>query len=198
VVGAAFATLETDASFFARIRERGPRMAEPRKFPYTSPNAAAGDCSAAFGLTGPSFAVGAGLHAALEALIVGAAFVRSGDVDQLVVVGVDDVGPFVTRMAKALGVAATSGVVALVLSADPRGAIASLGPTELGVGASREEPVVCGHHALMPLLDAELPRVLEASSCDFAPSSGLPGVGAWARAVLIPRDQSAAASLRGN
>ena len=83
-------------------------MAEPRKFPYTSPNAAAGDCSAAFGLTGPSFAVGAGLHAGIEALVVGASLVRAGDVDRLVVVAVDEVGPFVSRMAAALGVVATS------------------------------------------------------------------------------------------
>ena len=68
VVGSALATLETNALFAARLRERGARAAEPRRFPYTSPNAVAGQCSIAFGLTGPSFSVGGGMHAALEAL----------------------------------------------------------------------------------------------------------------------------------
>ncbi len=42
VVGSALATLETNALFAARIRERGARAAEARRFPYTSPNAVAG------------------------------------------------------------------------------------------------------------------------------------------------------------
>ncbi len=42
IVGSALATLETNALFAARIRERGTLAAEPRRFPYTSPNAVAG------------------------------------------------------------------------------------------------------------------------------------------------------------
>jgi 3-oxoacyl-[acyl-carrier-protein] synthase II len=187
VVGASFATLETNASFFARIQERGPRMAEPRRFPYTSPNAAAGDCSAAFGLTGASFAVGSGLHAGLEALVVGSTLVRSGDAERVVVVAVDEIGPVATRLAMDLRVEATTGVVAAVLSADPSGAIAKLGACGLGVGAGTAAPIRTGHTALLPLLRDPLPRVLEASSCDYPlPRHG--SVRGWARVELLPQN----------
>ena len=189
VVGAAFATLETNAAFFARIRERGARMAEPRRFPYTSPNAAAGDCSAAFGLTGASFAVGSGLHAGLEALIVAATLVRGGDTDRVVVVAVDDIGPVAGRLARDLGVEAVSGVVALVVSAEAAGALAKVGLTELGIGASRGGAVAVGHRALLPLAGPAAPLTLEASSClyrPFAPGHG--PVTACGRVALEPRN----------
>jgi 3-oxoacyl-[acyl-carrier-protein] synthase II len=140
LVGESFATLETDASFFARIEARGPRMAEPRKFPYTSPNAAAGDAGLAFGLTGPSFAIGSGMHCGVEALAVAAQMVAAGDAETLVVVAADDVGPVVARMAREMGVDVTEGVVAVVVSSNPTHAVArvvrascglSRGPSDL-------------------------------------------------------------------
>src|SRR5262249_11269143 len=70
VAGQALSTLETNALFYARIAAKGARAAEPRRFPYTSPNAVCGECAVLFGLTGPGFAVGAGPHGALEALAV--------------------------------------------------------------------------------------------------------------------------------
>ena len=53
IVGHALATLETNELFDARRRERGPRSVEPRRFPATSPNAAAGECAIAFRLDRP-------------------------------------------------------------------------------------------------------------------------------------------------
>jgi 3-oxoacyl-[acyl-carrier-protein] synthase-1/3-oxoacyl-[acyl-carrier-protein] synthase II len=192
VVGGPFATMETNASFFARLHERGVRMAEPRKFPYTSPNAAAGDASAVFGLTGPSFAVGCGLHAGVEALVLGAQLVRAGDAEVVVVAAADDVGPTVSRVATALGVEATAGVVALVLSAHQEGAVATVVSASCGMGPRRyHAPVSCGHRALLPLLHFPLPSVIEASSPDLTLGAGQAhadrGAVAWARVELSAR-----------
>jgi len=115
VVGSALATLETNALFAARLRERGASAAAPRLFPYTSPNAVAGECSSAFGLTGPSFAVGGGMHAALEALAVAAVLIESGHAERMVVVGVDEVGPVTQALLPEARL--VSGAVAVLLSA---------------------------------------------------------------------------------
>ncbi len=132
VVGTALATLETNALFAARIRERGARAAEARRFPYTSPNAVAGQCSIAFELTGPSFSVGGGMHAALEALACAAVLVESGDADRIVVVAVDDIGP--TSLAMGHG-SLKAGAVAVLVSAKPTaGARARIGAIELRRG----------------------------------------------------------------
>jgi 3-oxoacyl-(acyl-carrier-protein) synthase len=58
VVGHDVATVSTNEAFFRRVAERGPRAAEPRRFPFTSPNACAGEAAIVFGLKGPSLAVG--------------------------------------------------------------------------------------------------------------------------------------------
>jgi 3-oxoacyl-[acyl-carrier-protein] synthase-1/3-oxoacyl-[acyl-carrier-protein] synthase II len=160
-VGSAFGTLETNALFAARIREQGARAAEPRRFPYTSPNAVAGECSIAFGLTGPSFSTGGGMHAALEALAAGALLVESGDAERIVVVAVDEVGP-VTRALGGTG--ARSGAVALLLSPDGAGALARVGTLQLRRGEAASAPVSPGHLALLPLVAVSGPCKLECSS----------------------------------
>src|SRR5439155_23052548 len=58
IVGYSLATLEANELFDARRRERGARAVEPRRFPATSPNAAAGECAIPFGLTGPTVPLG--------------------------------------------------------------------------------------------------------------------------------------------
>ena len=50
VVGSVGASLQANAEFAARILTRGREHAEPRRFPGTSPNAAAGHVAIAFGL----------------------------------------------------------------------------------------------------------------------------------------------------
>jgi 3-oxoacyl-[acyl-carrier-protein] synthase-1/3-oxoacyl-[acyl-carrier-protein] synthase II len=89
VLGHALATLEHNAVFDARRRERGARFVEPRRFPATSPNAASGECAIAFQLTGPTFAVGASLHGGLEALAVARDLVAVGDAATMLVVAAD-------------------------------------------------------------------------------------------------------------
>jgi 3-oxoacyl-[acyl-carrier-protein] synthase II len=155
VVGETFATLETDATFHARIEDRGVRMAEPRRFPYTSPNAAAGDSSVVFGLTGPGFAVGCGPCAAIEALSVAADLVRSGDAKRMVVVAVDAVGPVVRAMCELLGLDAANGAAGLVLSCEPVFPFV-LAETrlELGPWPSGQASLATGHRALLPLVGA--------------------------------------------
>lgn len=161
VVGTALATIETNALFAARLRERGARAAEPRRFPYTSPNAVAGECSIAFGLTGPGFSVGGGLHAAVEALAVGALLVEAGDADRVVVVAVDDVGPMSRALA---GDAIRCGAVALLVSSEAAGARARVGAVTLRRGVPAFVALPAGHLALLPLVGGELPGAVESTT----------------------------------
>jgi 3-oxoacyl-[acyl-carrier-protein] synthase II len=158
IVGTALGPIETNALFAARIRERGARAAEPRRFPYTSPNAVAGECSIAFGLSGPSFSVGGGLHAALEALASAAVLVEGGDAERMVVVAVDDVGPATRALA---GDLLASGAVAVLVSASGGvGARARVGPIGLARGVASPPAGRAGHAALLPLVGSQVPREL--------------------------------------
>ncbi|HEV8246746.1 MAG TPA: beta-ketoacyl synthase N-terminal-like domain-containing protein, partial [Polyangiaceae bacterium] len=118
VIGSAAATLDVNEAYHSRLRERGARAVEPRRFPPTSPNLAAGECSILFGLHGPSFAVGASPAAALEALIVAHDLLEAGDASALLVVAAEHVGPVASQ---AFGVAGlpvpSSGALALLLEA---------------------------------------------------------------------------------
>ncbi len=98
VVGTSTATVEVDEAFAARLRQRGSRGAEPRRFPATSPNLAPGRAAIAFGLQGPSLSVGAGALAALEALLLGIELLEAGDAESLFVVAAEDVGPVVRQL----------------------------------------------------------------------------------------------------
>ncbi len=118
VVGTAAATLDVDEAFHARLRERGGRGAEPRRFPPTSPNVAAGECSILLGLHGPSLAVGAGPAAALEALSVAYDLLEAGDAHALLVAAVEQVGPVARQVFSAAGYPVPPlGAVAIVLEA---------------------------------------------------------------------------------
>jgi 3-oxoacyl-[acyl-carrier-protein] synthase-1/3-oxoacyl-[acyl-carrier-protein] synthase II len=103
IVGTMSASLEVNELFAARVRERGARGAEPRRFPATSPNLAPGRAAIAFGLQGPAFSVGAGAWAALEALLLGIELLEAGDAESLLVVAVEDVGPVVRDVFAAAG-----------------------------------------------------------------------------------------------
>jgi len=166
VVGEAFGTLETDAIFHARVEDRGARMAEPRRFPYTSPNAAAGECGVQFGLTGPGFAVGSGLGAGLEALVIACDLVRAGDADRIVVVASDHVGSAVTAMCARLGIEASPGAVALLVTSEPEGAAWRVDETRLELAPGPPGPRAgVGHEALLPLVgDAQRDAVVRLSA----------------------------------
>ncbi len=169
IVGAAAATIETNARYAAaRLRERGPRFVEARRFPYTSPNAVAGECGMAFGLRGPAFTVGAGLHAGVEALAAAADLIAAGDAERMIVVAVDDIGEVGRAWAEAVGATLVPGAVALLVTADRMAGSAARvvsSTTTLGLRApSSGESGPSGHLALAEL-DADLaPSAVEASS----------------------------------
>jgi 3-oxoacyl-[acyl-carrier-protein] synthase-1/3-oxoacyl-[acyl-carrier-protein] synthase II len=95
IVGTTSATLEADETFAERLRARGPRGVEPRRFPATSPNLPAGRATIAFDLHGPSFGVGSGSLAAIEALLTGVELLESADADAVLVVAAEAVGAVV-------------------------------------------------------------------------------------------------------
>jgi 3-oxoacyl-[acyl-carrier-protein] synthase-1/3-oxoacyl-[acyl-carrier-protein] synthase II len=167
VVGTVLATIETNAAFAARLRQRGVAAAEPRRFPYTSPNAVCGECSIAFGLTGPAFAVGGGGHAALEALACGALLVEAGDADRVVVVAVDDVGPVTCELGG--GNLGPGAVAALLTGRASPAARARIGAIALRRGPyrgheaedARGAALRGGHAAILPLTSRVLPTALE-------------------------------------
>jgi 3-oxoacyl-[acyl-carrier-protein] synthase-1/3-oxoacyl-[acyl-carrier-protein] synthase II len=116
VVGTAAATLEQNERFEARRREGRP--VEPRRFPATSPSACAGFCSIVFGAHGPSFSVGSGSFAGREAFRVARLLVAAGDVDEALVIAVEDVGPVVSELFGAAGLAVPGrGAAAVLLTA---------------------------------------------------------------------------------
>ena len=184
VVGTAAATLETNARFAARLRDRGARFVEPRRFPYTSPNAVAGECGVAFGLTGPAFSVGAGLHAAVEALSAAFTLVRAGDAERMLVVAVDDIADVAGAWSTALGTPLVPGAIALLVTRDRTptssarivSARSSLGPNAT---ATANVTATAGHLALAPL-DAPIPPP------SVAASSTLLGTHASATVTFAP------------
>jgi 3-oxoacyl-[acyl-carrier-protein] synthase-1/3-oxoacyl-[acyl-carrier-protein] synthase II len=103
VAGHALATLDTNATFDERKRTRGARAVEPRLFPATSPNAIAGECAIVYGMTGPGFAVSAGLDGALEALARGLELCAAGDAERVVIVAADELGPASRGLLEAAG-----------------------------------------------------------------------------------------------
>jgi 3-oxoacyl-[acyl-carrier-protein] synthase II len=131
VAGHALATLETNAAFDARLRARGPRLADPRLFPATSPNAIAGECAIAFQLTGPLFSVGAGLDGGAEALAAAAEIVASGAAEKMIAVAADDVGEASRALLAAAGWAdrpCASGAFAVLVEATPRAGSLTIAP----------------------------------------------------------------------
>jgi 3-oxoacyl-[acyl-carrier-protein] synthase II len=154
VVGHALATIDTNEGYHARLRERGPAAAPPRVFPATSPNALVGECAIVFALTGPSFAVGAGLDGATEALGAAAELVACGDADRMVVVAADDAGPAARDLLQHAGWAGRAlerGAVALLLSVEAAGAVRVVDPD---VRAKHDGGGPVGHLALRRWLDA--------------------------------------------
>ncbi|WP_437731105.1 beta-ketoacyl synthase N-terminal-like domain-containing protein [Sorangium sp. So ce1335] len=153
VAGHALATIDTNEIYDARRRARGARFVEPRLFPATSPNAIAGECAIAYQLTGPSFAVGAGLGGALEALRAATELVAAADADRMVVLAADDAGPVARDLLGLLGAqsrAFSCGAVALLLQADP-GDAARLRTVDPDLPVDHEGPV--GHLALLRWLE---------------------------------------------
>lgn len=157
VAGHALATLDTNERFFARLLAKGPRWVDPRLFPATSPNAGAGHCAIAFGLTGPNFAVNGGLGGGMEALVAAGELVAAGDAPRVLLVAADDGGPasreWVARVCP--GRTYEPGAVAALLVAAEAGAnepAATAGPqVDLDLHIEHEAGPI-GHVALVDWL----------------------------------------------
>ena len=117
VLGSVLATIDVNAIYDDGLRRRGFAHAEGRRFAYTTPNAAAGECAIAFGLTGPNLAVGRGVDAAVEARELAHDLVACGDAEQVVVIDVDAEGPMTTMLAATLGLDVRFGARATLLRA---------------------------------------------------------------------------------
>jgi len=151
VVGSVGASLEACAEFGARILSRGLEHAEPRRFPATSPNACAGHVAIAFGLGGPSHAVGAGVAAAGEALEVARDWIAAGDADAMLVVAAESGGVTAQRALEASGVApAPAAAVALLLCSVERGPALDLAPA----GKPARTAEICGVSGLVRFAEA--------------------------------------------
>jgi 3-oxoacyl-[acyl-carrier-protein] synthase II len=84
VLGTSYGDTDGSASFLARIREKGPRMAPPAEFPNLVPSAPSGHASIYLGLHGPALTV-ADLTTSGEGAVATAwELVASGEVDSLV------------------------------------------------------------------------------------------------------------------
>jgi 3-oxoacyl-[acyl-carrier-protein] synthase II len=103
VLGTVLATIDVNAIYDANFRAKGAAHAEGRRFAYTTPNAAAGECAMAFALTGPNIAVSRGPDAYAEANEVARDLIRAGDANDVVVVEVDSGGPAAREIARVTG-----------------------------------------------------------------------------------------------
>jgi hypothetical protein len=148
-------------AYLARVRSAGAARAEPRRFPFTTPNASSGEAAIAFRLTGPALAVGGGPHGGIEALRVAADLVRSGAADRMVVVAADDAG----EAARISAPGTTSGAVALLVTAAPApAALAALGRS----GRLQEVRVRLDQERMPALLRATAPMHAHAALVPFA------------------------------
>ncbi|MGZ3448105.1 MAG: beta-ketoacyl synthase N-terminal-like domain-containing protein [Polyangiales bacterium] len=100
VLSSVLATIDVNA-----VYDEGRRRnhTEGRRFAYTTPNASAGECAMAFGLTGPNLAVSRGVDAEVEAEEIARDLIGAGDATKIVVVSVDAAGPMATRVAQTAG-----------------------------------------------------------------------------------------------
>ncbi|MFI5297820.1 MAG: beta-ketoacyl synthase N-terminal-like domain-containing protein [Polyangiales bacterium] len=115
VLGTFVATTEVNALYDAGIANKGAAFAEARRFAYTTPNAAAGECAIAFALTGPNLCVGRGPDAAVEADEVARDLLRARDARRVVVVTTETAGTLSRAIVEAAGGRAHPGATAWLL-----------------------------------------------------------------------------------
>jgi 3-oxoacyl-[acyl-carrier-protein] synthase-1/3-oxoacyl-[acyl-carrier-protein] synthase II len=122
VVQTAHATIARNQLFFRRVLERGAASAEPRRFPGTSPNLAAGEASILLGVHGPVLTLGGAPGLGDQASVLADDLVRSGRAPAAVVVHVDegsDIATLVERAANPLATEIRSGAWARVVERAP-------------------------------------------------------------------------------
>lgn len=99
IVGSACVTLEVNEAFDRR--RRTGQAVEPRRFPATSPNLAAGLCSIAFGFRGPALCVTPNPYR--DAALMAYDLIALGDVDSAIVVTAEDAGAVVEGFCTSMG-----------------------------------------------------------------------------------------------
>jgi len=117
------ATIGTNDGFFQKLLRRGPRGVDPKRFPYTSPNAVAGEIAIAHGFGGPNLAMLAGMTGGLGALATAVGLLRHGRAASAVVVGADVISVASVAWLAATGQgigSAGEGAIALVLTTEGR------------------------------------------------------------------------------
>jgi hypothetical protein len=146
VFGSALASLVTNVRYYDKIQKRGMRLADPKRFPYTAPNAAAGEVAIGFGLIGPNVSLTSGFASGLEAVAVAARFVARGRAPAALAVAADAWSPEVeavlTRAGVELPAGPREGAAALLLEPEGcPGALLVLESVELGLGSPSPGPI---------------------------------------------------------
>lgn len=181
VYGSGHASLVTNLRYYDKILRRGPRGADPKRFPYTSPNAAAGEVAIAFGLTGPNISVTSGFASGLEAIAIGARLVARGRAPAALVVAADawadEVGALLSGAGLQTADGPREGAAALLLEPDAApGARGVLDEIRSGRRAAQPGPVT---PAPAPLFALPAGRSLELSAA-------CPLSGGWAAVRWAP------------
>lgn len=177
VYGSALASLVTNVRYYDKVQRRGLRMADPKRFPYTSPNAAAGEVAIAFGLVGPNVCLTSGFASGVQALVVAARLVARGRAPAALAVVADAWAEEAARVLDLAGVSLADGPRegAAALLVEPEGTPgAAWLLDELAEGndlAPSSGPVA---PACAPLLDlGSRPQAVVEARCPLS--------GAWAR-----------------
>lgn len=103
VVQSGYATMGRNDRFYRRVLERDAAAAEPRRFPGTSPNLAAGEASILFGMRGPVLTLGGDPALGDQASVVAEDLLRAGHVDAAIVVQVEEASAAAACVASAGG-----------------------------------------------------------------------------------------------
>jgi 3-oxoacyl-[acyl-carrier-protein] synthase II len=173
-VGTDLGTLETTWSFLARLRDKGPALANPADFPNLVPNAGAGYVGIFCGLRGPSHTFCQHETAGDDAVAWGADALRAGGTDAALVGGAEEMSPTRAAAGQAAGCAAdrsAEGAVLFLLESEERAAARGARPVATHLGSWG----ACGRPGPTPLagdIDAAAAEALVARSLDAAGVEG--------------------------
>lgn len=181
VYGSALASLITNVRYYDKIQRRGLRGADPKRFPYTAPNAAAGEVAIAFGLVGANVSITSGFASGLEAVAAAARLVSCGRAPAALAVAADawseEVAAVLTRGGIDRPTGPREGAVALLLEPEGTpGARFVMESAVLGHGPPAPGPTVPAPVPLFGLATA-------AGACELRASC--PVSGAWATLRLL-------------
>lgn len=182
VYGSALASLVTNVRYYEKIQKRGVRLADPKRFPYTAPNAAAGEVAIAFGLVGPNVSLTSGCASGVEALAVAARLVARGRAPAALAVAADawsdEIGQVLALAAVPLPDGPREGAVAILV--EPAGAAD-------GLFAIDEVELTMAEPTAAPYLPSPVPLFAAAAPAGAVElSAACPLSGARARVRLSP------------